>query len=111
MPAIGITGGIATGKSALSECLRELLPRAQFLNADVAAGEVADLAPVRQEIAREFGSDVFSGSELNREKLRAIVFASADQRRTLEKILHPRIRERWSTQAQIYRESPNEYLF
>jgi dephospho-CoA kinase len=111
MPAIGITGGIATGKSAFCECLRELLPAAKFFNADVAAREVVDLAQVRAELAREFGDEVFSGGELNRERLRAIVFASAERRSALEKILHPRIRERWSAEAQIHRQKPNEYFF
>lgn len=112
MPAIGITGGIATGKSAFGECLRALLPNAKFFNADAVAREVVDLAPVKEELVQEFGPEIFSASgELNRAALRAIVFASADRRRALEKILHPRIRERWSTQAQACRESPNEYFF
>ena len=37
MPAIGITGGISTGKSTFVECLRELLPVATFFDADEAA--------------------------------------------------------------------------
>ncbi len=111
MPAIGITGGIATGKSAFCECLREFLPNAKIFNADVAAREVVDLAEVKEELAREFGRDVFSGNELNREQLRAIVFASADRRSALEKILHPRIRRRWSAEAQSHRHSPNDYFF
>jgi dephospho-CoA kinase len=126
VPAIGITGGIATGKSAFCECLRELLvgsarcadqtpqrgvATVQFFNADVAAREIVDLAEVKEEIAREFGADVFSGNELNREQLRAIVFASADRRSALEKILHPRIRRRWSAEAQTHRHSPNDYFF
>src|SRR5207245_2815950 len=35
MPAIGITGGISTGKSSFSDCLREILPGARFFNADI----------------------------------------------------------------------------
>jgi dephospho-CoA kinase len=111
MPAIGITGGIATGKSTFSECLRELLSEAKFFNADVAARELVDLAEVKEELAREFGREIFSESgDLNRGALRAIVFASAAKRSALEKILHPRIRRRWSAEAQTHRNSPNFFF-
>jgi dephospho-CoA kinase len=42
MPAIGITGGISTGKSTFVECLRELLPVATFFDADEAAHALLD---------------------------------------------------------------------
>ena len=112
MPAIGITGGISTGKSTFCDCLRELLPDAKFFNADAAARELVDLDPeVKNEIAREFGSEIFSASgDLNRAALRAIVFASADRKAALEKILHPRIRRRWSAEAQTHRNSPKFFF-
>lgn len=107
MPAIGITGGISTGKSTLCDCLRELVPDAKFFNADQAARELVDLDPkVRKEVASAFGSGIYSASgDLNRAQLRAIVFQSADRRSALEKILHPRIRRRWSAEAQTHRQS------
>src|SRR2546421_1939161 len=112
MSAIGITGGISTGKSTFGDCLRELLSEAKFFNADQAAHELVDLAPdIKKEIARDFGAEVFSvNGDLNRDKLRAIVFQSAEQRSALEKILHPRIRRRWSAEAQTHRNSPNFFF-
>ncbi|MEP6604411.1 MAG: dephospho-CoA kinase [Spartobacteria bacterium] len=112
MPAIGITGGIATGKSTFCDCLRALLPDAKFFNADLAAKELVDLDPeVRKEIETQFGPGIYSSAgDLNRARLRAIVFASADQRGALEKILHPRIRRRWSAEAQTHRNSPNFFF-
>lgn len=112
MPAIGITGGVATGKSTFCDCLRELLPSAKFFNADHAARELVDLdSGVKTEIEREFGAETFSGSgHLNREQLRAIVFSDPAKRRALEKILHPRIRSRWSAEAQTYRNSSNFFF-
>ena len=112
MPAIGITGGISTGKSTFCDCLRELLPDAKFFNADQVARELVDLDPeVRKEIARDFGAEVYGASgDLNRARLRAIVFASAEQRTALEKILHPRIRRRWSAEAQTHRHSPKFFF-
>ena len=56
MPAIGITGGISTGKSTFVECLRELLPTATFFDADQAAHSLSNLPEVEKEILREFGA-------------------------------------------------------
>ena len=60
MPAIGITGGISTGKSTFVECLRELLPIATFFDADQAAHALLDQPEVKKQIRREFGARVFS---------------------------------------------------
>ena len=111
MPAIGITGGISTGKSSFSDCLREILPGARFFNADEAAHAVVELPEIKQKLRTEFGSGVFSrGGDLNREKLRAIIFSDAIRKRALERILHPRIRRQWRTEAKRHRSSP-EFFF
>jgi dephospho-CoA kinase len=111
MPAIGITGGISTGKTTFCEFLREVLPEAKFFNADLAARELSDLPEVRQEIRREFGSGVFSPTgDLNRAKVRAIVFADATKRRALEQILHPRIRRQWMAQAERHCNAPDFFF-
>jgi len=111
MPAIGITGGISTGKSSFSDCLREILPGARFFNADEAAHAVVELPEIKQKLRTEFGSGVFSrGGDLNREKLRAIIFSDATRKRALERILHPRIRRQWRTEAKRLRNSP-EFFF
>ena len=105
MPAIGITGGISTGKSSVLGILKELLPEAVFFDADMAAHDLPANDPeVRNELVKAFGSDVYSNNgDLNRDHLRSIVFADAGQRRVLEEILHPRIRRQWSELAQRYR--------
>ena len=107
MAVIGITGGISTGKSTFCACLREIVPNAKFFDADQAAHRLVDLDPeVRKEIRREFGSAIFSaGQQLNRKKLRHIVFTNAAKRRALEQIFHPRIRHQWSTEAETRRNS------
>ena len=111
MPAIGITGGISTGKSSFSDCLREILPGARFFNADEAAHAVVELPEIKQKLRTEFGSGVFSrGGDLNREKLRAIIFSDATRKRALERILHPRIRRQWRIEAKRHRNSP-EFFF
>ena len=111
MPAIGITGGISTGKSTFCECLREIVPAAKFFDADLAAHLLAELPEVKQEILGQFGGGVFSpDGDLNRAKLRAIVFADAAKRRALEQILHPRIRRQWMAQAERHRDSPDFFF-
>jgi dephospho-CoA kinase len=111
MPAIGITGGISTGKTTFCDCLREIIPAAKFFNADLAARSVAELPEVKREILRQFGREVFSPEgDLNRAKLRAIVFADAIKRRSLEQILHPRIRRQWMAQAKRHRNSPDFFF-
>ena len=111
MPAIGITGGISTGKSTFTGCLRELLPDAKFFDADAVARQVVDLEDVKEELREKFGGGIFSPSgDLNREAVRAIVFADAAKKGALEKILHPRIRQQWSVVADKRRRSP-EFFF
>jgi dephospho-CoA kinase len=112
MPAIGVTGGISTGKTAFCECLREICPTAKFFNADKAARDLVDLdAEVRQELVREFGPETyFPGGDLNRERLRAIIFQDAAKKNALEQILHPRIRRQWSAEAEKHRNAPKFFF-
>jgi dephospho-CoA kinase len=111
MPAIGITGGISTGKSTFCDCLREIVPAAKFFDADLAARSLPELPEVKQEILGQFGGGVFSpDGDLNRTKLRAIVFADATKRRALEQILHPRIRRQWMAEAKKHRNSPDFFF-
>ncbi len=107
MPAIGITGGIATGKTAFCARLREILPAALFFDADVAARELTESdCEVRTQIARTFGPETFNADgHLNRAALRAIVFTDPEKKHALEQILHPRIRRQWAAQAESRRRS------
>src|SRR5213080_1221402 len=111
MPAIGITGGISTGKSTFCECVHGTLSTAKLFNADQAAHALVEFPEVQQEIRAEFGSGVFSrDGDLNREKLRAIIFGDAIKRRALERILHPRIRRQWRAEAKRHRNSPDFFF-
>ena len=111
MPAIGITGGISAGKSTFCDCVRGTLSAAKFFNADQAAHALVEVPEVQQEIRAEFGSGVFSrDGDLNREKLRAIIFGDAIKRRALERILHPRIRRQWRAEAKRHRNSPDFFF-
>jgi len=92
---VGLTGGIATGKSAVSEMFRAL--GAVIIDADVLAREVVEPGePALAEIARDFGSNMIAADgRLDRKALGAVVFADSARRRRLEAITHPRIRARF----------------
>jgi dephospho-CoA kinase len=92
---VGLTGGIATGKSTVSEIFRRL--GAVVLDADVLAREVVEPGqPALGEIVREFGAEVLRpDGSLDRKKVAAIVFAQPERRKRLEAITHPAIRDRF----------------
>ena len=92
---VGLTGGIATGKSLVDAMLRDL--GAVIIDADILAREVVEPGePALAEIVAEFGPGVVgSDGRLDRKALGAIVFADPERRRRLEAITHPRIRERF----------------
>ena len=100
---VGLTGGIATGKSTVDAVLREL--GAHIIDADVLAREVVEPGePALAEIAAEFGSGVLGpDGRLDRKALGAIVFADPERRRTLEAMTHPRIRERFQQKIDALR--------
>jgi len=91
---VGLTGGIATGKSTVSNMLRGL--GAEIIDADLVARQVVEPGqPAWREIVEEFGRDVLSpDGTVDRKKLGAIVFADPDRRKRLEAITHPAIRAR-----------------
>jgi len=92
---VGLTGGIATGKSTVDAVLREL--GAVIIDADVLAREVVEPGePALAEIAAAFGPGVLGpDGRLDRKALGAIVFADPERRLKLEAMTHPRIRERF----------------
>jgi dephospho-CoA kinase len=91
---VGLTGGIATGKSTVSETLTRL--GCVVIDADQLARDVvAPGEPALAEVVREFGDVLTPDGALDRKKVAAIVFADPLRRRTLESILHPAIRARF----------------
>lgn len=96
---IGLTGGIASGKSTVADMFAEL--GATIIDTDVIAREVVMPGqPALDEIAREFGSGVLDeAGSLKRDVLREIVFSDPAARERLEAIVHPRIREETVRQA------------
>ncbi len=91
---VGLTGGIATGKSTVSAMFAHL--GARVIDADLLAREVVMPGqPAHAEIVAEFGPEVLQADGyLDRKRLGAIVFADPARRKRLEAITHPAIRRR-----------------
>ena len=92
MLRIGLTGGIASGKTAVSDRLARL--GASVIDTDLLSRELVEPGqPALHEIEQAFGPDVIGrDGHLDRRALRDKVFANPAERRRLEAILHPRIR-------------------
>jgi len=92
MKTLGLTGGIATGKSTVATLLRDTYG-VPLIDADQVARDVVQPgSPALEEIRRTFGDEVLLPTgALNRKALGRIVMADAEKRRVLEAITHPRI--------------------
>ncbi|GJE87038.1 dephospho-CoA kinase [Phanerochaete sordida] len=91
MLVVGLTGGIATGKSTVSTQLQSFgLP---VVDADLIARQVVEPGtPALAKIAKHFGEDILQhDGTLDRQKLGAIVFNDEAQRKELNKIVHPAV--------------------
>jgi dephospho-CoA kinase len=90
---IGLTGGIASGKSTVANLFAAL--GVPIVDTDVLSREVvAPGSPLLRQITDHFGVQVQSGDgTLNRQELRRLIFADPEQRKWLETLLHPAIRE------------------
>ncbi len=92
MKLIGLTGGIASGKSTVATILKQL--GAAVINADELSREVVQPGnEAWKEIVETFGADILqSDKTLDRKKLRTMVFNSPEARKKLEAIIHPKVR-------------------
>jgi dephospho-CoA kinase len=91
MLKVGLTGGIACGKSTVASMLRDL--DCMVLEADPLGHELLEPGQsAYDEVVREFGNGILAaGDKVDRAKLGAIIFADAAKRASLNQILHPRI--------------------
>jgi dephospho-CoA kinase len=101
---IGLTGGIASGKSTVSNMLKEMA--VTVIDADVEARRAVEKGePAYQEILAGFGDDiVLPGGDIDRVKLGSIIFHNAEKRQLLNSIVHPEVRRRMNSQVEAARE-------
>lgn len=88
---IGITGGIAGGKTAVSDMLAR--KGEQIIDADVISREVTEPGTKGERLLKEAFPEAFEGGSLDRGRLREIVFADEKKLQKLDEITHPLIRE------------------
>ena len=90
---IGLTGGIASRKTTVSDCFKKL--GTQVIDADIISHEVTEPSgSAFEEILSEFGSEILDEKGLiNRKKMRAIIFNDPSQKKILENIIHPKVRD------------------
>ena len=95
---LGLTGGIGSGKSAVSAMFEEL--GIQVVDADIVAREVVEQGSIGlKKITEHFGNEILtSEGTLDRAKLRKIIFANESEKQWLNSLLHPLIRESMITQ-------------
>ena len=106
MYLVGLTGGIASGKSTVASAWVEL--GGIEIDADQLAREVVEPGtPGLAAIHREFGDSVIADGALDRAALGALVFANTDKRKQLEAIVHPLVRE---LAAKKIAELPNDSI-
>ena len=97
--SVAVTGGIGSGKTSATNKFNEL--GVAVIDTDIIAHDLTQKnVDVLVEIKNIFGNKVFNGDTLSREKLREIVFRDEDLLRSLERILHPRIRQDVKTKLQ-----------
>lgn len=106
MLKIGLTGGIASGKSTVAAMFEAL--GVPVVDTDVIAREVVEPGePGLSAVAAEFGDQVLApDGRLDRRRLRAVVFADDAKRRRLEAILHPLIRARVLERLEAFGDIP-----
>ena len=107
---VGLTGGIASGKSTVSNIFKEM--NITVVDADIEArlavmkGESAYL-----QIIAEFGEEILlSNGEIDRQKLGAIIFHQEEKRLRLNEIVHPEVRKRMNDQVEKVKQNGEEVV-
>jgi len=111
MKTIGITGGIASGKSLVSQALLE--KGYPVIDADVGARIVVEKGqPALQEICNAFGMQILlPNGELDRKRLGTLIFSDKRKRLQLNQIVHPYIREWMQSELERYRGQGEALVF
>ncbi|SFB17196.1 MULTISPECIES: dephospho-CoA kinase [unclassified Bacillus (in: firmicutes)] len=98
---IGLTGGIASGKSTVSNMLREL--GCTVIDADLEARFAVNKGePAYEEIVKTFGEEILlEDGEIDRQKLGSIIFHDEEKRQVLNNIVHPAVRRNMTSKKEV----------
>ncbi|MFB3160790.1 dephospho-CoA kinase [Neobacillus sp. 179-J 1A1 HS] len=107
---IGLTGGIASGKSTVSNILKEM--NITIIDADVEARLAVEKGePAYQKIVAAFGNDILlTNEEIDRVKLGSIIFHNDEKRQLLNSIVHPEVRKRMNNQVEAAKEREEQVI-
>ena len=115
---IGLTGGIGTGKSTVSQILRE--KKFPVIDLDIVSHEVIKFPEVIKKIVENFGKEVLENSsnfenknneiKVSREKLGKIIFENREKRLLLNSIMHPEILRAMKEKISRYKKN-NKIIF
>jgi dephospho-CoA kinase len=92
IPFVGLTGGIAAGKSEALSALERA--GAATLSSDAVVHELLTAGDVRDALVERFGDEVAPGGEVDRSAVAEVVFGDPEQRKWIEGLLWPRVGER-----------------
>jgi len=103
---VGLTGGIGSGKTAVSDAFSEL--GVPIVDSDVIARTILQKKPeLLNTLSKRFGKTILNeNNELIREKLREIAFANDANKADLDAIMHPAIRTETLEQIDLYKSEP-----
>jgi dephospho-CoA kinase len=98
---IGITGGIATGKTTIANYLAQTY-QLPILDADIYAKDAVQInSPVLSQIVERYQNIQLADGTLNRQRLGEIIFGNPDERQWLEQQIHPYVRSRFESELKI----------
>ncbi len=109
---VGLTGGIACGKSTVAQMF--VRQGGHLVDFDKLAHEVQEpWRPAWQDVVKYFGSEILQDDQtINRNKLAAVVFNDPEKLRMLNRIVHPRVFEKWCLRLEeIKTQNPHAIVF
>lgn len=107
---IGLTGGIASGKSTLLRHFKKY-PFVKTFDSDKICHQLYNIKKIREKVIKTFGKDVISDGGINRKKLGEIIFNDFNKRKQLEKIIHPFVINEMLAEIKKFKKDKNKRIF
>ena len=105
MKAIGLTGGIGSGKSTVSRLL-ELIGIPVYIT-DTESKRITESSPViREKLTAKFGMDLYSEGKLNKSLLASLIFENEENRLFVNSVIHPEVRSDFALWKERHIKSP-----
>jgi len=107
---IAITGNLASGKSTVSHILQEY--GAYVVDADeIVHSLLSSNTPIREKVIKLLGPEIVVGNKIDRKKITEIVFSDFEKLTSLEKILHPTVKQEIDRRFNLVKNNPSYKMF